>query len=143
MIYESSCHCGNITGQLESEIKPEKFELRRCLCNFCIKHGAITATDPNGLLRLNIGVEKDTSHYRFGLRTAEFVVCSVCGVYVAAILEADGGRFSTFNINTMKNVADFRGTPTPVNYEKESAMEKVSRRRLVWTPTVFEKLAKR
>src|SRR5690606_35753955 len=124
MNYSCACHCGNITGEFETEFTPPKLELRKCVCSFCIKHGAISASDAQGSLKLKVGNEKDLSPYRFGLRTCDFIVCSLCGVYMAALLKADGRLFATVNINTFKNAEEFTSTPRRVNYESETASEK-------------------
>jgi hypothetical protein len=138
MNYSGICHCGNISVEFVTEFPASKLELRRCVCSFCIKHGAITATDPQGSVKITIASEKNLSQYRFGLRTADFIVCSVCGVYVAAMLKQNGEVFATLNINTLKNVNEFTSPPVKVNYESETASEKVSRRKEKWTPAVLE-----
>jgi len=71
--------------------------------------------------------------YRFGLQTADFLICRRCGVYVAAMLKTQGGRFATINVN----VLDTRPAvpeAVPVSYAGESAAERARRRAERWTP---------
>ena len=42
-------------------------------------------TDPGGHLAIRAGHENHLGRYAFGLRTAEYLICKTCGVYVAAI----------------------------------------------------------
>ena len=60
--------------------------MRACQCTFCRLHGAISTSDPKGAVRFSIRNEDAVSRYVFGLRTAEFLVCRACGVYLAAMM---------------------------------------------------------
>jgi hypothetical protein len=71
--------------------------------------------------------------YRFGTRSTDFMVCTHCGVYLAALLTSSRGQFATLNINTIYTELD---TPqaVPVWYDGEPLEERRSRREERWTP---------
>jgi hypothetical protein len=62
------------------------------------------------------------------LRTADFLSCETCGVYVGAVME----RFCTVNANTFEEPV--AGDGEMFSYEGETAEERVARRRAGWTP---------
>ncbi|RWK10109.1 aldehyde-activating protein [Mesorhizobium sp.] len=62
-----------------------RLEIRACQCPFCTRHGSRAAADPNGRLTISVEDRAKLQTYRFGLRTADYLVCRECGVYVAAI----------------------------------------------------------
>ena len=96
------CHCGNIELTFESRVQPEKLPVRADACSFCRSHGARTVTDPDGSVSITVHAPEQMSRYRFGLRTADFLVCRQCGVYVAAVLTAEGRAYATININALE-----------------------------------------
>lgn len=130
------CHCGNLAMVLELGVEPEDAFLRACACSFCRAHGARTVTDPGGRLTLRAHDPAELCRYQFGQRTAEFLVCHRCGVYVAAVMAAPDGRLvSTINVNALAERARFAREAHPVDYEGESAAERRARRAAGWTPT--------
>jgi len=84
---------------------------------FCRAHGASTVSDPNGHLTIRIAEPDSARRYRFGLKTADFLICTRCGVYVAAVLPDPGGAVAIVNANTFEG-----GSP------------RRARRRADWTP---------
>jgi len=79
--------------------------------------------------------EKSVQRYRFGLRTADYLICQRCGVYVAAMLMTARGRFATLNINALEARVDVPA-PRSVSYEGESAEQRQHRREQSWTPVI-------
>ena len=73
--------------------------------------------------------------YRFGTRSADFLICCNCGVYVGAAITTSKGQFATLNINTIPAPLNVRET-TPVLYDGETAEQRSSRREQQWTPVV-------
>src|SRR5438270_3713654 len=128
------CHCGNITVHFEASVDPRELPLRACACTFCRRHGARTTADPSGGVRIGIRDPAQVSRYRWGLATADFLVCARCGVYVAAVL-TDGGRsWATVNTLVFDDQSPFQRDAVSVSYEAESAAERIARRKLHWTP---------
>ena len=129
------CHCQQITLEYSTATLPEELKLRADQCSFCRRHGARTISDPQGSLRIVMSNCEAVSYYQFGLRTAEFLVCQRCGVYVSAIQRDEGRIYGVVNVNTF----DTRLTQeaTPVDYDSETVEQRRDRRRRVWTPTTL------
>ncbi len=100
--FTGGCHCGNIDVVFETPNPAQTLEVRACACSFCRKHGARTATDPAGRLRLTVADGRHLDRYLFGQRSAEFLICNKCGVFVAAIQEEPEGLWGVLNINTRR-----------------------------------------
>ena len=131
------CHCGNVELALETSLRVEKLSLRADTCSFCRRHGARTTSDPSGRVVITVRDPEQLLRYRFGLRTADFLVCGRCGIYVAAVMSEGAGCWATVNINTLDVVDRFTQPATPVTYEGESAAQRAARRRARWTPAVI------
>ena len=133
---KGGCHCGAIAIELTTKVDPAKAETRECGCTFCRSHGARTFTDPHGRLAIRIADEKLVSRYRWGLATADFLVCSRCGVFVAAVLEDGGKRWAAVNVHALLDRTRFTRPPEPVSYDSEGREKRVERRKKLWTPVV-------
>src|SRR5437764_712256 len=92
MRISGSCHCGNITFSLDWRPEPAEIPARACSCSFCLKHGGLWTSCPTGSLRITIRQPALVSRYSFGTRTAEFQVCSSCGVVPVVTSRIDGRR---------------------------------------------------
>ena len=78
-----------------------------------------------------------TSRYRFGLKSADFLVCARCGVYVGAFMpEAEGGvgGLAVLNLNALDERARFVQPAQPMDYDGEDLESRLARRRARWTP---------
>jgi hypothetical protein len=134
MTLRGSCHCGNVSFELETSTAAAELPLRTCQCSFCRRHGARNTSDPAGRLTVVVADPAALSRYRFGLGITEFLVCGTCGIYVVATM-VDGERLlATVNVNTMDDAAAFDRPPTPRHYDAESADVRLARRREAWTP---------
>jgi hypothetical protein len=134
MSFTGQCHCGNIELKFESNRLPREIQVRACGCSFCSRHGARTTTDPLGHVKLQVRKERELIRYQFGLRTAEFLICGNCGVYVGALLQTEGYSFFTLNVNTLEGRSQFSTGAISVSYEEENAAERLERRKRNWTP---------
>lgn len=72
--------------------------------------------------------------YAFALRTAEFLLCRHCGVYLAAVLSSARGRFATINLNALARTPPDLPPGEPVSYDAETREERIARRERRWTP---------
>jgi hypothetical protein len=136
-MFAGGCHCGALRVRFEPACAPQHLELRTCACSFCRKHAATTATDPQGLLELTIVDVQEAVRYRFGSRTADYLLCGRCGVYVAAVMTAQAGAVATLNINVLDARDAFTQTPRSVSYEGESPHQRRLRRAESWTVTTI------
>jgi hypothetical protein len=130
MRYAGQCHCGAVRVGFESD---RALSPRACQCGFCRKHGARTVSDPAGRAELSFAVEP--IRYRFASRAADYLVCSRCGVYVAAVAEIGGALLATLNLNAFDDPRP-EIEAQPVSYDGESTEEKAERRRARWTPCI-------
>jgi hypothetical protein len=93
-----------------------------------------TTSDPYGRVQIIIRNPDQLSRYRFGLRTADFLVCRQCGNYLAAVLTVGDCSYATVNINTFDFKKDFAQESIVVKYDGETVAERIARRRTNWTP---------
>lgn len=128
------CHCGNIEVVLETALTPEQLPLRACGCSFCRRHRARTTADPKGRARITVHDPAPLAGYRFAHATADFLVCRVCGVYVAAVLSDGGSAWAILNVNAFDDQAAFWREAMAVVYDGESPEARRARRRRQWTP---------
>jgi len=136
--YLAACHCGNLSARYQCASAPADLKLRACACSFCRKHGARTTSDPEGRAEIVVRDPSALLRYRFGQRTADFLVCGNCGVYLGVhFVDEDGKAYATLNANTFANVQALPEGAEEVHYEQESAAEKMARRRVRWTPTTM------
>ena len=133
--YEGSCHCGAIGWTYRTAIAPDRWQVRSCQCSFCRRHATRCTTDPAGSAEFSI-VDRDALHrYRFGLRTAEFLTCRRCGVYIGAYAAGPpGGGLATLNLNALKIRVDGVPVSTPTDYDSEDREGRIRRREERWTP---------
>jgi hypothetical protein len=134
MRHDGGCHCGAVRVRYESDRPPGETEVRACQCSFCRKHGARAVSDPQGRVRIEIHEPGTVRRYRFGLATADFLVCGRCGVYVAAVLNEEGAAFAIVILNALDRPEGFDRVPMAVDYAAESEAERRRRRRERWTP---------
>ena len=127
------CHCGNIHVRLRLTKPPEDNPLRACTCSFCRSHGSIATSDPKGLLEFRSTDPALVQRYRFGGRTAEFLVCRECGVYVGVQMVSDKGRFGVLNVLTLRPLLALPAAE-PMDYGAESPEGRRLRRESRWTP---------
>ena len=113
---------------------PQEIELRACQCSFCRRHGARTFADPSGHALIESASAADIRHYRFGQRTADFLICAECGVYVAAVIETPDGLRATINAAGLA-LPGFDGRQAvPADFGAETRAERLERRRARWMP---------
>jgi hypothetical protein len=125
---EGQCHCGAIGIAFETG-KP--LSPRACQCGFCRRHGARSVSDPDGSAVLTLKIEP--IRYRFAGRSADYLICPRCGIYVGATATIGGLDLVTLNLDAFDDPhPELAGAP--VSYDAESPETKVERRRARWTP---------
>ncbi len=129
MIYRGACHCGAVSAAYETSAP---IRLRADGCSFCRTRGVKSASDPDGKLAV-VSTQKLT-RYRFGHKSADFLLCPVCGTYVGTMMESPRGPIGVINVAGM-NIEEFRNLPvTLTSLEGESPEERIARRVSRWTP---------
>ena len=131
--YPGSCHCHNIGIRLESDQLASELPLRTDTCSFCNKHHAIYTSDAEGEVHLTARDASLVERYRFGTKTADFLICRSCGVFVAAIMPEPS--LAVVNVNVLEARAAFLDNELKVaDLDAESLQERLARRRARWTP---------
>lgn len=93
-------------------------------------------SDPAGELQFRFERPEFLRRYRFALRTADFLVCKECGIYVGAVLLSGRGAQATINLNTLRDPPKGLRPGKPVNHDNESGEIRRGRRVQTWTPVV-------
>jgi len=129
MIYRGSCHCGAVSAEYETHAP---VRLRQDGCGFCSSRGVKSASDPNG--RLVVVSKRRLVRYRFGHKTADFLICPSCGTYVVTQMVGPRGPVGVINVVGLA-IAELKDEPaTPASLEGESLDERIQRRLSRWTP---------
>jgi hypothetical protein len=129
--FVGGCHCGNLTYVFDASASLETLGLRADMCSFCRSHGARNTSDPNGAMRIRVRDAAKLNRYRFGLKTADFLICRECGVYIGALLE-DG--WFTVNANTFREKPRLDFPVVPHDFDSEDTHTRIARRKAKWTP---------
>ena len=108
MHHTGGCHCGNISVRLDRD-----------------GSAVIAASDWSLVER-----------YRFGSRTADYLLCRRCGVYVGAVCETASGLRAVVNVNCLDDRAAFTQTPAAPDYDDEAMGARLERRAANWMPAV-------
>src|SRR5690606_9903580 len=122
------CHCGALRVRFEPSLPPSELPLRTCTCSFCRKHGSVTAADSDGRLEITIVDVEEAVRYRFGQKTADFLICGRCGVFVAAVIVTASGAVGTLNVNVLEERASLTGPSEIVSYDDETRERRLRRR---------------
>ena len=133
MNYSGGCHCGALTFRFETAKAPRDWSVRACQCSFCRAHAALSASDPDGSIAFAETRKGALHRYRFGQKTADFLVCRDCGVYIGATIETPRGPFGIVNVRALKVIPDDLPAAQPMHYEAESMEERTARREQRWS----------
>ncbi len=137
MEHSGGCHCGNIRVRLQLVKPPQENALRAYSCAFCRAHATRTVSDPDGLFQVWAEDWSMVVPYRFGSRTADYLVCSRCGVYLGAVCDTALGLRAVANINSLADRAAFTEIPSAPDYEGESKEARLARRARNWMPAIL------
>jgi len=136
MLIKGKCHCGNIAFSLAWEPDPTEIRARACGCDFCTKPGGVWTAHPAGRLRISVGDPQLLSHYAFGTRTADFLVCARCGIVPVVTSRIDGRLYAVVSVNAFEDVS---GTPilrAPADFDDEDEASRLARRKRNWIADV-------
>lgn len=140
--YEGGCHCGNLTYVFEASSPLDRLGLRACQCRFCREHGARNTSDPQGRMHIQVRDLENLRRYRFGLKTADYLICAECGVYIGASMADGDASWMTVNVNTFNEPPAVSHPIVRMNFDGEDAQARRNRRKARWTPVaVFQQEA--
>jgi hypothetical protein len=132
MLIHGSCHCGNITFDLDWQPDPSEIQARACGCTFCTKHGGVWTSNPAASLRVHVKDASLVSAYEFGTKTATFHVCGRCGVVPLVTSDIDGRRYAVVSVNAFANVDPAIIRRAPASFDGEEVDSRLARRKRNW-----------
>jgi hypothetical protein len=135
-VYTGSCHCGAIAFDYRTSQSPDRWRVRACQCSFCRAHSALSTSDPSSTIAFRECQAGLLQRYRFGLRTADFLLCRACGVYIGAEIQTMTGRFGIINVNALRPIPQLLAPAVSMEYGSEAIEERISRRETRWSPVV-------
>ena len=136
IVHEGSCHCRAIGFRYHAAHDPGSWSVRACQCSFCRTHAAATTSDPQARLEFEAERPSLLNRYRFARRTADFLVCGQCGVYIGAMIQTARGRFGIINVHALSPIPAEVATPVAIEYGAESLEQRIARREQRWSPVI-------
>jgi hypothetical protein len=136
MLISGRCHCGNIAFELLWEPEPAEIPARACTCSFCIKHGGVWTSCPAATLSVVIADPGGVSRYAFGTKTAQFHICTRCGVVPFVTSEIDGKTYAVVSVNAFQGVDRSLLKHASATFDAEDEQSRLARRKCNWIPSV-------
>lgn len=136
MTLRGRCHCGNIAFTLTWDPDPPEIPARACTCTFCRKHGGLWTSNPEGRLEVAIAEPALVSRYEFGTHTAQFIVCSRCGIVPVVASRIDGRLHAVVSVNALEGIDPARIRSAPIDFEGEETSSRLARRARNWIADV-------
>jgi hypothetical protein len=136
MVIQGRCHCGNIGFELTWDPHPVEIPARACGCSFCVKHGAVWTSNPRGALKVTVEDRALVSRYAFGSETAEFHICSRCGVVPVVTSTIDANLYAVVNVNTFQGTDASLVKRAASDFEGEEQGSRLARRKRNWIGSV-------
>ncbi|MBV9696267.1 MAG: hypothetical protein JO005_04995 [Gammaproteobacteria bacterium] len=135
MLLTGRCHCGDIGFELDW---PEGAEIpaRACDCTFCRKHGGLWTAHPRAALRVRLASGARVQDYAFGTRTAQFRICTRCGVVPLVTSRIAGHLYAVVSVNALEGLDPTRLRRLPVSFDGEDETARLARRTKNWIADV-------
>lgn len=130
-----SCHCKNISYELLLPVD-KTIAARSCSCSFCSKQNATYTAHKDAVLKAIFKSESLVNRYTFGMNTAQFIVCSQCGILPFVISTIDQSTYAVVNVNTFERKQSWQIISSKISFDEESLKERLERRKKTWIPTV-------
>ncbi len=127
-----SCHCRNIRFDLFWPSFATQIPARICGCSFCRKHTGTWTSNPDARLAVEIADIESVSKYRFGTETAEFYVCTLCGVVPFVVSEIDGNDYAVANVAALESPGEFTLSRSATDFAGEDVGSRLERRKRNW-----------
>ena len=100
MKYTGSCHCGNISFEVEGEIKGAM----ACNCSICQRKGSLMWFVPRNALRL-LTPEDAMATYLFNKHVIKHHYCPKCGIHpYGEANDPKGNAMAAINIRCIENI---------------------------------------
>lgn len=135
-LYEGLCHCRAIGFAYRTSLAPSAWTIRACQCSFCRMHAALSSSDPRGTLEFKEHGAGALQRYRFGQKTADFLLCRECGGYIGATMCSASRSFGIINARILESRMIQLPEAVSMDYENEAPAQRLARRESRWTPIV-------
>jgi len=132
MLIKGKCHCANISFTLDWKPEPSVIPARACTCSFCVKHGGVWTSCPAGSLEITVKDPSAVSKYEFGTKTAQFHICTRCGVVPVVTSEIDGGLYAVVSVLAFEGVDPAMIQRSPASFDGEGEASRLERRKRNW-----------
>ena len=132
MLIQGRCHCGNVSFSLLWEPSPAEIPARACGCSFCTRHGAVWTANANATLKVAVEDPAHVARYSFETRTAEFHICTRCGVVPVCTSRIDDRLYAVVNVNTFEGIDPAMLRHAPVSFDGEDTDTRLARRKRNW-----------
>jgi hypothetical protein len=132
MLIRGSCHCRNLSFALAWDPDPTEIPARACGCSFCVKHGGVWTSKPDGSLEIACKDKSCVLPYSFGTRTAEFHVCTACGVVPVVTSRIDDRLYAVVSVNAFEGDVGSLLRRAPASFDGESEAARLARRQRNW-----------
>lgn len=136
MLINGRCHCGNISFKLTWEPEPKEIPARACDCSFCTKHGGVWTSCSSGSLTVTVENPTLVSRYSFGTKTAQFHICSRCGVVPVVTSEIDGHTYAVVSVKAFEGVDPSLLKTASASFDAEDEQARLARRKRNWIANV-------
>lgn len=136
MLINGRCHCGNISFKLGWEPEPQEIPARACDCSFCTKHGGVWTSCNAGSLKVTVADPSCVSTYSFGTRTAQFHICSKCGIVPVVTSQIEGRTYAVVSVNAFEGIAPSLVKRAAASFEAEDQKARLARRQRNWIANV-------
>ena len=100
MIYQGSCHCGEVAFEVEGELT----QVMDCNCSICSRKGALLWFVPRDKLRLRTP-ETNLSTYTFNKHLIKHQFCPRCGIHTfGEAVDPTGNPMAAINVRCLQEV---------------------------------------
>ena len=131
-----ACHCRNICFSLLWPEPATDIPVRMCGCTFCQVRTGSWTSHHEAVLLAEIKDSSSVSKYRFGTKTADFYVCSVCDVVPFVISEIDDRQYAVVNVNSFDRIGTLLFSSSSTDFDGEDTGSRLERRKRNWIANV-------
>ena len=138
--FYATCRCGSLGYHFSTAITPPQWKVRKCICSFCSsQRNHLHVSDPLGQVSYQISTLANLHRHQFSTKTANFLTCSNCNIYLGAIMSIQDTSFAVLNAEII-DLAMALPKPVLVSFDGETITQHIRRRIERWTPVVDSEL---
>jgi hypothetical protein len=96
----------------------------------------VWTSNPGGALKVRVEDPSRVSRYAFGTRTADFHVCTRCGIAPVVTSRIDGRVYAVVSVNAFEGVEASLLRRVPASFDGEGQDSRLARRKRNWIAAV-------